>query len=53
MRALEFNFIKLAHVTTRFDTEVIMGGFDINMFEDVIHFSLGPLKALSLPSAIR
>ncbi len=48
---MEFNFINLAHITMRSDTVVIMGeGFEINMFEDVPHFSSGPRPITTSPS---
>ncbi len=34
----EFNFMKPVHITTKFDTVVIMGEeFEVNMFEEVSH----------------
>ncbi len=36
------------HITTKFHTVVIVReGFEINMFEDVTHFSSGPPQPLS------
>ncbi len=45
---MEFIFINPGHITTKFDTLVIMGEeFKINMFEEVRHLPLGPPHALS------
>ncbi len=44
---MEFNFINPGHITT-FDTVAIMGEkFEINMFGEVSHLSLGRSQALS------
>ncbi len=45
---MEFNFINPGHITTTFDTVPIMGEeFEINMFGEVSHLSLGRSQALS------
>ncbi len=45
---MEFNFINPGHITTTFETVAIMGEeFEINMFGDVSHLSLGRSQALS------
>ncbi len=45
---MEFNFINPGHITTTFDTVGIMGEeFEINMFGEVSHLSLGRSQALS------
>ncbi len=44
---MEFNFINPGHITTAFDTVAIMGEeFEINMFGEVSHLSLGQSQAL-------
>ncbi len=43
-----FNFINPGHITTTFDTVAIMGEeFEINMFGEVGHLSLGRSQDLS------
>ncbi len=45
---MEFNFINPDHIATTFDTVAIMGEeFEINMFGEVSHLSLGRSQALS------
>ncbi len=45
---MEFNFRNPGHITTSFDTLAIMGEeFEINMFGEVGHLSLGRSQALS------
>ncbi len=45
---MEFNFINPGHITTTFDKGAIMGEeFEINMFVEVSHLSLGRSQALS------
>ncbi len=45
---MEFNFINPGHITRTFDTVAIMGEeFEINMFGEVSHLSLGRSQALS------
>ncbi len=45
---MEFNFINAGHITTTFDAIAIMGEeFEINMFGEVSHLSLGRSQAPS------